>query len=212
MFPFQRWIAVTLMVTLVPQLNGCSFSIYGTQRVAPGELRPEELGGRPRVVGATTVEGRTVSFDSVAARQTPDTLYGWLRGSLFAFDRHSVARLLVNRPGEEPASITPSQLRSALDSRPPIEGVTTANGDTVPFDPGGDAYVTRDTLFATVSGNPFRLPVQSAREVWVRRKDQASSTVLSVAVTALLVLPVALGIASCVQNGCGWGNWGGFQR
>ncbi len=191
-------IASILIITTLPELGGCAITVRTLQRVPPEDLRPEEIGGRARVVGVTTAGGRRLTFDSLASRQTPDTLYAWLNATPLAVGRRSVVRLWVARSAEDPAPVEAANLKAALAGAPPIEGVTTVDGDSARFDRDGNAYVARDTLFATVAGRPYRLAVCRASVVWVNRKDEALSTVLSVFASAL---PIAALIGAC-SRGC----------
>ena len=175
----KQLVSAMLIVTLVPQLIGCEVNTL--QRVAPARLRPQELyaPAGPRIVGITTPEGTVVTFDSLAERQTADTLYAWVHDTPFRVGRHSVLRVWVARPGEQTVSVAPSAVTPALVAKPPIRGVTTVGGDKVSFDRGANAYVIRDTRGASAAGNPFALPLQRAQVVWVSRHNQVLSIILS---------------------------------
>ena len=187
----RRPVAMVLLVTLVPQLAGCV--VRTAQRIPPAQLRPDEQGlpgtGEPRVVGVTTYQGRDVMFDSlpdvVSGR---DALYGNVRGTRDSVAIPTIARMWVARPGNRAVPVEASDLGSALTTaaarKAPIVGVTLGSGEEVRFDRRAPTHLAHDTLYATVAGEPYGVPLAHVERVWVLRTNAGLTVLKSAGVLA----------------------------
>jgi hypothetical protein len=89
--------------------------------------------------------------------------------------------LLVTLMPQLTACTVRSTMRVGLAQVPPQElldarGITTTSGTDVEFDRGGLITVQRDTLFATVRGEPYKVALAQVQQAWVDRPDEAKST------------------------------------
>ncbi|HYT71060.1 MAG TPA: hypothetical protein VEK78_06725 [Gemmatimonadales bacterium] len=84
-----------------------------------------------------------------------------------------------------PASFDPA--------RGTLVGITTSGGQEIRFDEA--AEVRRDTVYATVHGAPFVIPVGEVQRAWVREPDEGRTAVRSFGLLAGMVI-VALGVGA----------------
>ena len=200
-----RPVAAILLVTCIPQLNGCA--VRTTQRVPLGEVRladPAAAMARPSFVsGITTRDGAQVAFDTLSARVTNDSVYATVQGRLYVISLRQVVRILVVRNGE--TVVTNASALTTVLPRPQenILGVTTVGGRGVEFNRTLRPWVANDTLYATtLQGTSFKIPVRDVRHFWVRRVDVTLSALVTIAVTALALGVFGGFVLYCERHGC----------
>ncbi len=193
-----RSMEMVYVAVLAFGLGGCFNAVRTTRRLPPAAVRPEELGDpNRRITGVVTADGRTVVFDSLAERQATDSLSACLNGAPLQIARRSIARFLIARAGEEPTSVAPVRLGHAMAS--PIVGVTTRSGERVSFDRDGGSFVTSGTVYARVAGQRYRLPLEDAGQIWVRRTN-VPVTVLVTAVGTVALIEVLVHLQPTVAG------------
>jgi hypothetical protein len=92
-----------------------------------------------------------------------------------------------------------------------MRGVTMNDGRQIQFDKNSRAVVVRDTLRATVQGQPTAIAVSDVQRVWVESIDKARTTMLVIG-TTVGVLGGLLAIAIATKESCPFVySWDGTQ-
>ncbi len=90
-----------------------------------------------------------------------------------------------------------SDIGAALTAPWPIKsspvGVTTRSSTVVAFDRSAAAYITGDTVYASVHGAPYRIPLADVQRVSVVRVDKAMSLLVTVGLVGIVVVALAEG-------------------
>src|SRR5215472_17229935 len=75
-----------------------------------------------------------------------------------------------------------------------IVGITTANGESVSFDPPGGSIKDK-TLRASVNKTPYEIPLDQVQRYWVKRKELSKGRTVGL-VAAVALVGVIAGVAA----------------
>ena len=192
-----RTVAAIFLIAVMPQLTGCI--VRRERLLPPQQLAPAAPPSRyqPKLVGITTSDNSVMMFDlSAAATVSGDTIYAHRGGSPYTVSLVHVGAMWMALPGLEPVTVPPSDLARAAAMMEPLQrnvvGVATTSGLDLQFTSGRPVAIAQDTLYATVRGSAYKIPLAQVQGVRVLGVHVGRSLLKSFGLAALVTAGLAI--------------------